>query len=308
MSIDMEAMLNHLKNYTSLLKSFASSPSKFQILHSLSASSKPLPPPKTLYILDSSFNPPTLAHLRIATSALLQDSRSRSSSFASPTGKRLLLLLATQNADKAPKPAGFEQRLCMIHILAQDLIASLPSEANPQSEEEGGLVGVDIGVIKLPYFVDKAAAIARSEVYGEPGEVEQVHMTGFDTLIRVLDPKYYGDKGLSVLDAFFERNRLRVTYRTDDEWGSRDEQDGYLAALGRGERGIEGAKGEWVRDGRIEMVEGRRDGEQIISSTRVRKVAGERDRDTLEKLVTKGVAGWILREGLYDGEDRSKGG
>src|SRR5450432_1859290 len=93
---------SQLKSYTTALKSFASSPSTFRILSSLpvrSQSSQPLPPPKTLYILDSSFNPPTLAHLRILTSALTEKT---------PLPRRVLLLLATQNADKAQKPASFE--------------------------------------------------------------------------------------------------------------------------------------------------------------------------------------------------------
>jgi len=47
------------------------------------------------------------------------------------------------------------------------------------------------------------------------------------------------------------------------------------------------------------MVEGRKDGEEIISSTRVREAAKTGDRDALEKLVTKGVGDWILGEGLY---------
>lgn len=127
-----------------------------------------------------------------------------------------------------------------------------------------------------------------------------MHLTGFDTLIRILDPKYYGpERSLRVLDGFFEKNRLRVTYRTDDEWGIKAAQDDYLRELGEGRRESEGGKREWVTEGRIEMVEGTKEGEEVVSSTKVRKAAKAGDREVLRRLVTKGVAAWILEEGLY---------
>ena len=278
-------MRNQIAKYASALKSFSSSPSKFHILHSLPATAPP--PPKTLYILDSSFNPPTLAHLRIATSALLEDS------LPSPSPKRLLLLLAIQNADKKPKPASFEERLAMMQVFASDILSSISAET-----QKTGEIGIDIGVTKLPYFSDKAVAIEESAEY--PGDAQQVHMTGFDTLIRILDPKYYGpDHSLKVLEPFFQKNRLRVTYRTDSEWGSKDAQDSYLAAIAEGKRDQDGARREWVTENRIEMCGGRQQGDEIISSTEVRKAAKEGNREALERLVTPRVADWVLGEGLY---------
>lgn len=287
MPIDIDpAMRQQLSKYASALTSFASSSSNFRILHSIPPSA--LPPPKTLYILDSSFNPPTLAHLRIATSALLADSQ------PSPSPKKLLILLATQNADKAPKPAPFEHRLAMMQIFASDLLSFLYSQ-NKVSPPE---IGVDIAVTKLPYFMDKSSAIEASGEY--PLDVQQVHLTGFDTLIRILDPKYYkSDKKLGVLEPFFEKNRLRVTYRTDDDWGAKEAQDEYLEELTKGRRDEEGGKREWVTGGRIEMCEGKKEGEEPISSTKVRTAAKNGDREMLGKLVTKGVAEWILEEKLY---------
>ena len=163
------------------------------------------------------------------------------------------------------------------------------------SDEE---IGVDIGVTKLPYFMDKAQAIDSSGDY-EAG-TSQVHLVGFDTLIRILDPKYYPPShNLTPVVPFLEKHRLRVTYRTDDQWGARESQDSYLADIKDEKRDREGAKGEWVDEGRIVMVEGRREGEEIISSTRVREAVKREDEGLLRKLVTKGVADWILRERLY---------
>jgi len=183
----------------------------------------------------------------------------------------------------------------MMHLFASDLLASL---SPPNSDAFPGGLGVDIAVTKLPYFMDKSSAIEASGEY--PEGAQQVHLTGFDTLIRILDPKYYkSEKKLRVLGPFFERNRLRVTYRTDDDWGVREAQDEYLDELVKGRRDAEGGKGEWVTGGRIEMCEGKKEGEEVISSTKVRAAAKKGDREMLGKLVTEGVAEWVLKEGLY---------
>ena len=90
------SMYPSIADLRSALSSFASSANTFRVLFSIpsqsQSSSTAIPPPRTLYVLDSSFNPPTRAHLKIATSAVRQDKG------AEP--KRLILLLATQNADK----------------------------------------------------------------------------------------------------------------------------------------------------------------------------------------------------------------
>ena len=46
-------------------------------------------------------------------------------------------------------------------------------------------------------------------------------------------------------------------------------------------------------------MDGRQEGEEIISSTKVREAAKARDEKVLKSLVTDGVAKWILDEKLY---------
>ncbi|CAG8907599.1 unnamed protein product [Penicillium salamii] len=152
--------------YASLLKRFLSSAKEFEVLATVppdhSAESE------TLYVLDSSFNPP-------------------------PPRPRLLLLLATQNADKPSKPASFEDRLAMMELFAHDLRARLAESpayaASGLTHAIETLPLVDIGVTRNPYFVDKATAIETSDSY--PVALEQVHLTGYDTLIRIFNSKYY---------------------------------------------------------------------------------------------------------------------
>ena len=251
--------------------------------------------PKRLYVLDSSFNPPTRAHFRLCTSALLHDR-------PEPGPKRLLLLLATQNADKAPKPAAFEHRLAMMTIFAEEMEKELVVDGG----REG--VVVDVGVTKQARFVDKARAIEECGNYsliddsddgGERAVLEQVHLTGFDTLVRLLDTKYYPpDYTLAPLEELFEKHRVRVTRRTGDAWGDSEEQDEYMMKLQRGNLEDKGGRREWAE--RIELVEGRKEGEEIISSTKVREASKARNEVALMRLVTEGVGRWILEANLYD--------
>ncbi|KAL8704937.1 MAG: hypothetical protein Q9201_001932 [Fulgogasparrea decipioides] len=284
-----------LSYFQSSLKSFGSSPSTFLVVHTTTPSSPPPPSLGTLHVLDSSFNPPTRAHLHLALSALHSN--------AYPKPHRLLLLLATQNADKAPKPAAFEQRLAMMTLFAQDILAEYSTASTPQQSPagEGEDLAVDIGITKKPYYNDKAIAIEDSGQYAdkETGQQpQQVHLLGFDSLIRLLDTKYYPpNHSLSVLDPFFERHRTRVTRRSQKgtDWGTSTDQDRYLEALATGGAENVGGKREWAE--RIELVEG--EGEEV-SSTKVRDYAGKKEWGEVENLVGTRVRAWIEKEGLYE--------
>ncbi|GKT87713.1 LOW QUALITY PROTEIN: cytidylyltransferase family protein [Colletotrichum tofieldiae] len=154
---------------------------------------------RNLVVLDSSFNPPTLAHLRMAVSAVRDLQRGRHK-----TRRLLLLLLAVNNADKKPKPAAFPVRLGMMHAFAQDLLDELRGQAlsapgmgegAQEHEAAGGGAGeidVDLGLTTMPYFHDKSQAISDERFYAVDGEgPEQVYLAGYDTLIRIFNPKYY---------------------------------------------------------------------------------------------------------------------
>jgi nicotinamide-nucleotide adenylyltransferase len=188
----------------------------------------------------------------------------------------------------------------MMQIFASDLLSTLHSlPSTPVSDPKNQEIGIDIAVTTLPYFVDKSKAIQENGAY--PEQMQQVHLTGFDTLIRIMDPKYYppGD-GLYSVAEFLGKHKLRVTYRTDDKWGSKEEQDVYLRDLGT-LGGMEDGetKREWVSEGRIVLVEGRKEGEEPVSSTKVREVVRKGNVEELKRLVTGGVAEWIVGERLY---------
>lgn len=278
---DMAASLR--TQYASAVRRFAASSKAFEVVGSVPVGPSPVTP-KVLYVLDSSFNPPTLAHLRIATSALAENPGPSS---------RLLLLLATQNADKPSKPALFEDRLVMMDLFARDLRSSLQTSAGRSGHD--ALPQVDIGLTKKPYFIDKAAEIETSGAY--PKSLEQVHLVGYDTLIRIFNPKYYPPTHtLQPLEPFLTQHRLRVTMRPDDQWGGREEQEAYLRHLAQGGRENEGGKKEWAQ--RIQLVEGKRQDEQAVSSTKARQAA-KSGSSNLDTLVTSNVRDYVVSHELY---------
>ncbi|KAL6864470.1 hypothetical protein J3F83DRAFT_137471 [Trichoderma novae-zelandiae] len=218
------------------LTSFQSSPDVFRILCTLPhvgrgpGARRPSSRVKRLVVLDSSFNPPTRAHAEMARSALAWASSTPSEDDGGGGGGsvRLVLLLAVNNADKAPKPASFPLRLGMMDGFGHELLKSLDVEGAGVKPE------IDLAVTKMPYFHDKARVIGESGAYsslshGGEQEAEQVFLAGFDTVIRIFNPKYYGQGGMkAALGPFFDRARLRVTMRTDDEWGGEDEGRGCI--------------------------------------------------------------------------------
>ncbi|KAI5784667.1 cytidylyltransferase family protein [Geopyxis carbonaria] len=254
-SADMQRILPSLR---STVASFATSCNN---IHIFPRSPQPVQP-GPLYILDSSFNPPTLAHASLVLSC---------------KPKNLLLLLAVQNADKAPAPAEFEDRLAMMQLFEE----TLPSD-----------ITVDIGITKHARFMDKSIAVA--EHYGTLAN-EQVYLTGFDTLVRILDGKYYPPTHrLDVLDSFFNGgNKIRCMMR-EGAWGEKEMQKGYLKAIADGEREAEGCKREWAES--IEMVENPLG---PLSSTVAREAAKIGDTEALDKLLPEYVKWWILEKKLY---------
>lgn len=310
-AIRVAFMRTQLPSLESALNAFKSSSSAFRVVRTVNPpqSNGASRPPKTLYILDSSFNPPSIAHLSLATSALRNPSPNDAQPF------RFLLLLSTMNADKAPSPANFEHRLALMTLFAEDLTQELSGASSTSSNKSAPTtpavsVPIDIGLTTAPYYSDKSAAIDSAESSPYPKGVKHVHLVGYDTLIRFTAPKYYKEytPPLSALAPFFEAgHKLRVTQRpanpedeSSSEFGTADEQRGYLDRLRKGELESEGFKPEWAE--RLDMVPG--DDGVGVSSTRARKAANRGDWDEVGKLLTPSVAGWVKELGLYKDDAR----
>ncbi|KAI8934039.1 hypothetical protein NX059_008807 [Plenodomus lindquistii] len=295
MASRVAALRGLLPEFESVLHSFTSSAAKFRVVQTVNATTTQ---PKTLYILDSSFNPPSVAHLALVTSALKQHASS------APGPCRLLLLFSTHNADKAPSPASFTQRIALMTMFAEDVSRSLQT-ARPPLDAAVSNVSIDVGLTKEPYYNDKSAAIAEATPSFYPSSPSHVHLVGYDTLIRFCNPKYYPnhEPPLSALEPFFRANhKLRVTQRPSDAsdassagFGTLEEQDAYLQNLRDGGLKDQGFDSTWARN--IDMTQ---TGAAVgVSSTRVRLAAKEGNWGEVRQLCTEGVAAWIEHQRLY---------
>ncbi|KAI9652749.1 MAG: hypothetical protein M1821_007823 [Bathelium mastoideum] len=301
MAILVSRVRSQLPSLTTALETFQASSSAFSILRTINRPTSPTIP-KTLFVLDSSFNPPSRAHLTLATSVLTREANKPNGGlqkYAEPW--RLLLLFSTHNADKAPSAASFEQRLAMMCVFADDLLDVLRGCGQLSTG-----VAIDIGVTTQPYYTDKSAAIeSSSPMYypSAPHHPRHVHLCGFDTLTRILNPKYYASFSppLSALAPYFSAGHgFRVMQRPDEEYGSAEQQDQLLRDLAGGSMRQLGGMEEWTM--KIDMVRG--DEAIGISSTRVRKAAKAGDWMEVRRLCTTGVAEWVKLQAIYKTDDR----
>ena len=212
-------------------------------------------------VLDSSFNPPTLAHRAIA---LL-------STTSSATDARLLLL-SVRNADKTPHPgdASPVQRVEMMVRLAREVDAA-------------------VGLIDAPAFVHKAELLHAAL----PTGAQLTFLQGIDTLERFLAPRYYGDGSTTAMHAALRRffapdgddSRVICTWRAME-----------LADPQGGSEVLEAAQ-EWVQANRINFVD--IDNElQTFSSSEVRAKVRARD-SSWRRMVPIEIAEYIERHNLY---------
>ncbi|KAJ7762041.1 hypothetical protein DFH07DRAFT_883440 [Mycena maculata] len=253
--------------------------------------SRPPVQPLQISILDSSFNPPTLAHLALANA-----SRPTIGTGAGRDYDAKIYLLSVRNADKSLKStdASYVQRLEMMLRLAQDSVAhSAGDELSHQ---------VAIGIIDEPTFVGKASkllAFLEQRISGlgfAPPRPQLTFLLGLDTLERVLAPRYYGSsptdpeaeaKMFSSLDKLFSEEHDDARIVCARRASSSDPED---ATLARAER--------FLSDQRIVLID-IGEAEQTYSSTAIRTALGRPDDRSWEGLVSPSVKEYIVQEKLY---------
>ena len=145
-------------------------------------------PNRTLKIsvLDSSFNPPTLAHLALANSPRpsyrVDDEHPQTQDTCGYDAK--LFLLSVKNVGKSLKvgDATYQQRLEMMLLLSKNIIASHHEAAN-----------VAIAIIDKPTFVGKSRALLDflQRRLATPLSLELTFLVGLDTLERLFSSRYY---------------------------------------------------------------------------------------------------------------------
>lgn len=184
-----------------------------------------------LVILDSSFNPPTWAHVILARHGIDMF----------PHGT-IVLMLATGNADKpAASPQNLQFRLDMMKRVADTELHQWP---------------VVLGLTSQPQFLAKAEALKLAFPSNR-----LIFAMGFDTLLRLLQPQYYDVPVDSVLSKLFAISEILVLTREPDEV-SRTPQSMKSASSQRAI--IESELGAYLS--KVHMVEASEDTNEVSSS------------------------------------------
>ena len=251
-------------------------------------------------VLDSSFNPPTLAHLALVNSRPpWQDLQAETSQYDAK-----LLLLSVRNADKTLKPgdASYIQRLEMMYLLSRSEhgISSLTSDNNTA-----------VAIIDEPTFVGKSTVLlnflrTRLASLGAAGSptIPQPKLTflmGLDTLVRLFSVKYYTSEHElrrllhNFLSPDAEDCRIVCARRASLSDGCMLEDDA--------ENGIQSIVHEVIGNDRIHIIDIGKD-EQAFSSSQVRTQIAAGD-DDWRRLVTDLVADYLIDNRLYISDPRA---
>ena len=210
-------------------------------------------------ILDSSFNPPTLAHRALALLTVA----------SSPTDARLLLL-SVRNADKVPRPSDAlpVQRVEMMVLLAREVNAA-------------------VGLVDAPAFVHKAEILHAAL----PAGAQLTFVQGIDTLERFLAPRYYGDGSVTAMHAALRR------FFAPDGHNSRIICARRFVEHAEGEYAVFEAAREWVEANQIHIVD-IDNSLQTVSSSEVRAKVRAKD-SSWRQMVPNGIAEYIEEHSLY---------
>ncbi|CAG57898.1 uncharacterized protein GVI51_B00473 [Nakaseomyces glabratus] len=180
---------------------------------------KPINSGTKVLVLDSSYNPPHLAHFTLVKNAIEFYGHRGFSNF------HVLLLLATNNADKRPKPATFDKRMAMMKRFA-DFISI--------QNWNGMQVGVSCALTTHGKFVDKLVDISKLINFGIEMPVI-TFLVGFDTLIRIFNPVYYEPVSVAeALRSFMESVEFCCLRREDGKY-TLDFQEDYINKIINGE-------------------------------------------------------------------------
>ncbi|KIJ51507.1 hypothetical protein M422DRAFT_244669 [Sphaerobolus stellatus SS14] len=246
-----------------------------------------------LSVLDSSFNPPTNAHLALAR--LSHPGSQTISSVAQGPFAAKLLLYSMKNADKTPKvgDATPSQRLEMMILLAKEL------QRLGATDSDIGSRNIAVALCQEPTFVGKSAALKhffqeRVASLGSKKEVQLTFLLGYDTLERLFAPRYYGTEETmkealrGLLTASGDGSRVLCARRSAG------------ASYSQAENDILEKAAEYIESGAVAVTDiGEMD--RALSSSEVRQEIQE-DSSNWETKVPAPVAAYIREHHLYHAE------
>jgi nicotinic acid mononucleotide adenylyltransferase len=202
-----------------------------------------------LGVLPASFNPPTVAHEALVREAGVV-----------VAFDEVLLIVDQQAMDKECRGAPIEDRLLMLLALY------------------GDNARISLGIANRGLFLEKVEAM-RAVYPG--GETEVFFIVGYDTIVRVLDEKYYADRD-KALHSLFAQARFLVANR-----GGRD---------ARGLRELFGREGNRTFAAQVQPLTLPPAMDQI-SSTLVRRHLAE--GKSITGLVPPALEEFLQKQGIY---------
>lgn len=277
-------------------------------------------------VLDSSFNPPSRAHLALLLS----------SPILAPTKRAYdghLLLFSTQNADKGagkPGDASLSQRVQMMTLMAKDVERAQLAE--------GRAANVAVALVDKPLIFAKSTLTwdllkEQQSRAGKAQEAEPKHTTsanqaearlhwvvGFDTLYRVFQLKYYPslDDFQQQCKQFFDKERTTfVCARRDpssypqliSQTGDKSsKEDAQKKARSEEDKLLESEYvAPWVRHGSVGMLD--IDPNQAkLSSTKIRQLLKDKSvtsadkKGQLNELVPPSLVEYLVESRIYQDE------
>jgi nicotinamide-nucleotide adenylyltransferase len=273
--------------------------------------------PLRVSVLDSSFNPPTLAHLALAnvrptpTQGVVGPSAEGVLAEGKPKKNddfdAHLLLLSVRNADKSLKPsdATLVQRIEMMVALARSVHAN-----------EEGPANIAVAIIDEPTFVGKSrilrewlshqiSAMSQHDSDGPvsepssaaPARSQLTFLVGFDTLERLIATRYYGSEEdmLRALRTFLsappegDDSYVICARRVMDGSGSEEAQ--------KREKLTMAAAKEFIDSGRVRLIDLSTQ-ERTFSSSEVREKINSGD-PTWRHMTPATVAEYVEVNKLY---------
>jgi len=260
-------------------------------------------------VLDSSFNPPTLAHLALANSSLPQTHDLVASFNGYGDYDAKLLLLSVRNADKTLKPndATYLQRLEMMVLLAEDVVYRSEKLSSVADLEQGAIASnVAVAIINEPTFVGKSSTLLsflrqRLDDISSPNSVstpslQLTFLQGLDTLERFLTPRYYTSETAmhQSLRKFFSSDEddsrvvcARRVLPSGQIVGSEQESQNEMTVMVK----------EFIESGNVVLID-IGEHERTFSSSEVREKVIRGD-DGWRRLVSRNVGDYMERQKLY---------